>query len=1029
MSDDSDVELEGVNMESDDEGSESDSQLGLDVPDGDDSDNDEPSNSKEEEKALQNAKEEQREMMRTISPVNEGGAKADPKARLQYLMQQSEVFAHFLSGSNVALTKGAKTSKKSGGSSKKKGRSRMSEAAEDAAMMEAANQVRRVVRVDKQPSLLAKHCKLHPYQLEGLNWMIKLHDNGINGILADEMGLGKTLQTISLLAYLREARGVKGQHLVVVPKSVTGNWIKEIKRWCPTMRAVKLPGTRDERKHMVTDVLPPNAKGKYKWDICITSYEAILKELSFLKKIKWNYLVIDEAHRIKNENSSLSKAVRQLNTSHRMLITGTPLQNNLHELWALLNFLLPDIFGNSEMFDEWFSLDGGEEAQTNVIKKLHTVLKPFMLRRVKKDVAHALPPKKETKLFIGLTDMQVQYYTKILKKESVELNSIGGPAKTALQNVLMQLRKVCNHPYLFTGAEPGPPYSDGPHLWENAGKMQLLNKLLIKLKQQGSRVLIFSQMTRVLDILEDYMNFVGHEYCRIDGNTDGDERDEQMNEFNEDNSSKFCFLLSTRAGGLGINLQTADIVILYDSDWNPQVDLQAMDRAHRIGQKKPVQVFRFVTEGSVEEKITECADRKLFLDAAVIQQGRLAEKSNMDKDEMMRLVKFGAEQIMQSKGATYSDEDIDALLKKGEERTEAMNAKLQTDVQHNLATFSLMGDEDESDLYKFGGVDHKSGGKGGGMMINLGQRERKKLYELDTGPVVVPVSKEVLAQRRKMRKRDAMKDFQFFDKAALQAYFTKEENLEEDKAVFVRRIAALRDEAKEAPSVKSEKVEVEKGKSYEEINAKADKMQDWLDGEGSLGKYSLTEEELKDKERLIDEGFGDWSLSDFRLFTTCLEIHGRYDVEAIAEEFLDQTVHSKETVYKYYITFMRRYKEIKDYGRIWEKCDRALEKAIKEKRTKVAMEWFYEGITEQNFWKCQLPMKGVAWSEEEDKFLIYCLWKYGTKNTETIRAAIHMSPRFRFNLFFRLKTASELAKRINRLVGIIEESWARTFDP
>jgi SWI/SNF-related matrix-associated actin-dependent regulator of chromatin subfamily A member 5 len=291
---------------------------------------------------------------------------------MQYLMQQSEVFAHFLSGSNVALTKGAKTSKKSGSKDKKKGRSRLSEAAEDAAMMEAANHVRRVVRVDKQPSILVKECKLHPYQLEGLNWMIKLHDNGINGILADEMGLGKTLQTISLLAYLRESRGVKGQHLIVVPKSVTGNWIKEIKRWCPKMRAVKLPGTKDARKHMTTNVLPPDSKGRYKWDICITSYEAILKELAFLKKIKWNYLVIDEAHRIKNEDSSLSRAVRQIDASFRMLITGTPLQNNLHELWALLNFLLPDIFGNSDIFDEWFSLDGGEEAQTNVIKKVRS---------------------------------------------------------------------------------------------------------------------------------------------------------------------------------------------------------------------------------------------------------------------------------------------------------------------------------------------------------------------------------------------------------------------------------------------------------------------------------------------------------------------------------------------------------------------------------------------------------------------------------------------------------------------------------
>jgi len=273
----------------------------------------------------------------------------------------------------------------------------------------------------------------------------------------------------------------------------------------------------------------------------------------------------------------------------------------------------------------------------------------------------------------------------------------GGPDKVRLLNILMQLRKVCNHPYLFDGAEPGPPYSDGPHLWEATGKMMLLHKLLQKLKEKGSRVLIFSQMTRVLDILEDYMRYVGYQYCRIDGNTNGDVRDESMEEFNKPGSSKFCFLLSTRAGGLGINLATADIVVLYDSDWNPQVDLQAMDRAHRIGQTKPVQVFRFVSEGTVEEKIIERADRKLFLDAAVIQQGRLAEQmGKVDKKDLMQMVRFGADQILNTKGGTYTDEDIDALISKGEERTEAMNAKIKTDAQHNLATFSLMGEENTS---------------------------------------------------------------------------------------------------------------------------------------------------------------------------------------------------------------------------------------------------------------------------------------------------------------------------------------------
>lgn len=248
--------------------------------------------------------------------------------------------------------------------------------------------------------------------------------------------------------------------------------------------------------------------------------------------------------------------------------------------WALLNFLLPDIFGDAEQFDEWFSLSD-DAGQDNVVRKLHTVLRPFMLRRVKKDVACDLPPKKETKLYVGLTEMQQNWYTKILRKDAHELNALGGPDRVRLLNVLMQLRKCCNHPYLFDGAEIGPPYTDGPHLWENSGKMMLLHKLLPKLKAKGSRVLIFSQMTRVLDILEDYCRLIGHEYCRIDGNTDGEKRDSQMDEFNMDDSSKFIFLLSTRAGGLGINLATADIVILYDSDWNPQVRHELRAEAFR----------------------------------------------------------------------------------------------------------------------------------------------------------------------------------------------------------------------------------------------------------------------------------------------------------------------------------------------------------------------------------------------------------------------------------------------------------------
>ncbi len=469
---------------------------------------------------------------------------------------------------------------------------------------------------------------------------------------------------------MKESRNVKGPHIIIVPKSTQGNWCKEFGKFCPSMTVLKFYGDKNSRASMVQNELL-----KLKFDVCVTSYEMVVKERTAFKKIKWKYLCIDEAHRIKNENSILSQVVRELHTMNRMLITGTPLQNNLHELWALLNFLLPELFGDAEQFDSWFSESALKSDRDGVVKRLHSILRPFLLRRLKVEVETDLPPKTETKLFIGMTEMQKYWYQTVISKDADALSHLtgsgGGGGRVRLLNILMQLRKVCNHPYLFDGAEPGPPYFDGPHLWENSGKMILLDKLLPKLKSQGSRVLIFSQMTRVLDILEDYMRLKGHLYCRIDGQTASDVRDKSMDDFNAEGSEIFSFLLSTRAGGLGINLYTADIVVLFDSDWNPQADLQAMDRAHRIGQKKPVKVFRFVTEGTVEEKIIERAEKKLFLDAAVIQQGRLANNNDnkLSQNELMKMITFGAEQIFSQKGITVTDADIDAILQQGDERT------------------------------------------------------------------------------------------------------------------------------------------------------------------------------------------------------------------------------------------------------------------------------------------------------------------------------------------------------------------------
>ena len=289
---------------------------------------------------------------------------------------------------------------------------------------------------------------MRDYQVQGLNWLISLYENGINGILADEMGLGKTLQTISFLGYLRFIRSVYGPHLIAVPKSTINNWAREFAQWIPEINILVFQGAKEERQELVKDRLLTQD-----FDVCITSYEMVLREKAHFKKFAWEYIIIDEAHRIKNEESMLSQIVRLFNSRNRLLITGTPLQNNLHELWALLNFLLPDVFSDSGAFDQWFQQQDAD--QDAVVQQLHKVLRPFLLRRVKSDVEKGLKPKKETNIYVGMSEMQVKWYRRILEKDIDAVNGAVGKreGKTRLLNIVMQLRKCCNHPYLFDGAE------------------------------------------------------------------------------------------------------------------------------------------------------------------------------------------------------------------------------------------------------------------------------------------------------------------------------------------------------------------------------------------------------------------------------------------------------------------------------------------------------------------------------------------------------------------------------------------------
>ena len=321
------------------------------------------------------------------------------------------------------------------------------------------------------------------------------------------------MQSISILVYMLEFKQDTGPHLIIVPKSTLSNWMNELARWAPTLSAVKFHGNKQERQDMITDVMLPAADNpsNRKWHVCVTTYEICNLERNVFNKFAWSYLIIDEAHRLKNEASTFSRVVRTLETRFRLLLTGTPLQNNLHELWALLNFLVPDVFASAEQFDEWFNLDIDDADEKNkLISQLHKILRPFMLRRLKADVEKSLPPKTETILFTGMSTMQKKLYKDILMRDldtltGKSLMGGGGGSRTAVLNIVMQLRKCAGHPYLFPGVEDRSLPPLGEHLVENCGKMVLLDKLLVRLKERGHRVLLFTQMTRILDILEDYM--------------------------------------------------------------------------------------------------------------------------------------------------------------------------------------------------------------------------------------------------------------------------------------------------------------------------------------------------------------------------------------------------------------------------------------------------------------------------------------------------------------------------------------------
>ncbi|CAL1532750.1 unnamed protein product, partial [Lymnaea stagnalis] len=610
---------------------------------------------------------------------------------------------------------------------------------------------------------------LRPYQIEGYSWLKVLYENGVNGILADEMGLGKTVQCVAILSHLIYM-GIAGPFLICAPLSTIPNWFAEFQRFAPKVPTLLYHGTKDSRTQLRKTMHRrfKIREGVFVQPVVITSYEMVMIDRKTLANYDWKYLIVDEGHRIKNTQCRLIRDLRMYRSTHRLLLTGTPLQNNLSELWSLLNFLLPEIFDDLGSFESWFDINfinGVEsnekivhqEQSNNILSMLHQILSPFMLRRLKSDVDLKIPPKKEIIVYAPLTQLQKDFYTAVVDKsifsyiekddvveeEKVEKNLSGRPKRSTcrkvnyelmmeseikksnvsshankrgvkgveedlereemeleswvysmndnfssttkdkvikqktsqtsikLRNIMMQLRKVCNHPYLLE--HPLDPKTGDLAITESlvkeSGKMLILDRMLKELKKRGHKVLIFSQMTRMLDLIEDFCYLRGYDFCRLDGSTLLDDRKDGMTAFNDASCKKFLFLLSTRAGGLGINLIGADTVILYDSDWNPQCDLQAQDRCHRIGQTKPVVVYRFVAANTIDQKIIERASAKRKLEKMVIHKGKFKKGNFMSKSkpissEELRDLLQSKDHDVEVHGTDFviNDADLESLL-------------------------------------------------------------------------------------------------------------------------------------------------------------------------------------------------------------------------------------------------------------------------------------------------------------------------------------------------------------------------------
>lgn len=538
--------------------------------------------------------------------------------------------------------------------------------------------------------------ELREYQREGLSWLLNKWLFRQSCILADEMGLGKTVQSVTFVDTVIRKCGQRRPTLVVVPLSTIPNWEREFAAWTD-LRVLVYHGSLPAREIMHGfEFRAPS--GALLFDVLLTTYEMVIAGIDHVSDIQFGISVLDEAHRLKNSKSKASLALRQIEIDHKVLLSGTPLQNNLGELWSLLNFIDPEKFPSLDAFLSAHRMEHADD-----VEKIQVLLRPLMLRRMKDDV-ESIPVKEETIVEVELTMIQKRFYRAILEK-NIEFLGAAGTSAPNLLNVMMELRKCCIHPYLISGAEEQILLENGKSrdleksdrdqyfrlMVNSSGKLLFLEKLLDKLHGKH-KVLVFSQMTRCLDLIADYLQFREYPYERIDGTVRGDIRQASIDRFTED-ASVFVFLLCTRAGGVGINLTAADTVIIFDSDWNPQNDLQAQARCHRIGQTSEVKIYRLITRNTYEREMFDRASMKLGLDRAILHKDRDTPSGRKGRVEsLLRKGAYGVLMEADEVNERFCNEDIDAIL---EGRTRVVRHEDQGGNIFSKATFQVAEEIDD----------------------------------------------------------------------------------------------------------------------------------------------------------------------------------------------------------------------------------------------------------------------------------------------------------------------------------------------